>query len=270
MSAPDRADLASKDFRLPGRLLETLRGEIIPRMYLAHRVGSVPPSLGLSVGRHLTAADQEEFLRRVRGSSEEAATELVRELVTNGVSVEAVLMDLLSPAARQLGEEWKADSCDFVEVTVALGRMQRVLRSLSVVASDDPVEGPVGRILLAAMREEQHILGLLMVAELFVRAGWSVTLGTPVEPLQLELAVASTHFDAFGLSMSVDTRVADARTLIERLRRRSRNPSMPVLVGGTLFLDDPALAARIGADGWTPDATQAPALAARLAGLVAT
>jgi methanogenic corrinoid protein MtbC1 len=267
MSTPDRVDLAATDPRTLSRVLEAVRSEIIPRMYLAHRVGPVPPSLGLAVGRRLTDADQAEFLRRVRGASEGSAAEQVRELVANGVPVEAVMLDLLTPAARHLGEEWEHDTCDFVEVTVALGRMQRVMRSLGVVASDEGSGAPVGRALLTTMRAEQHSLGLLMVAEFFLRTGWDVTLGHPVEPIDLEDAVARGAFDIVGISVSVDARLTDARQLIERLRRRSRNPALAVMVGGPLFLADPSLAARLGADGWAPDAASAPALAVRLAGL---
>jgi methanogenic corrinoid protein MtbC1 len=247
--------------------METVGSELIPRMYLSHRAGPIPPSLGMSVGRRLTDAERAEFLRLVRGSSEGAAVEMVRELVSGGVPVEAVYLDLLTPAARALGEEWERDTCDFVEVTVALGRMQRVLRGLAAFSAEERPEGAVGAVLLSTVPGEQHTLGLLIVAEFFLRAGWSIGLGAPLEPTPLEELVAEQWYDAVGISVSCTARTAVVADLVATLRRRSRNPRLVVLVGGCLCVGRPDLAKEMGADGTTDDAAGAPTLAARLAGL---
>jgi len=267
MSTPDRTELAAPDSSMR-RLMETVQGELIPRMYLSHRAGPVPPSLGLAVGRRLSDDDRAEFLRRVRGASETSAAEQVRSLMAAGVSLEAVFLDLLAPAARTLGHEWETDACDFVEVTVSLGRMQRLLRSFSTLSSVDiPVGDSAGRVLLSSVSSEQHTLGLYMVAEFFVRAGWAVTLGAPIQPVDLAKAVAEDWYDVAGLSVSCTSRVAQVKQAIADMRRRSKNPRMPILVGGCLFTADPSLVAEVGADGSAPDAAGAPALAARLAGI---
>jgi methanogenic corrinoid protein MtbC1 len=267
MSTPDRADLAESESSMR-RLLDTVQGELIPRMYLSHRAGPVPPALGLAVGRRLSDDDRAEFLRRVRGSSETSAAEQVRILMASGVSLEAVFLDLLAPAARTLGRDWETDACDFVEVTVALGRMQRLLRSFSTLSSTDLPSGEsVGGVLLSSISTEQHTLGLYMVAEFFVRAGWAVTLGGPIQSVELERAVAEEWFDVAGLSVSCTSRVPQVKQTIAGMRRRSKNPHMPILVGGCLFSADPSLVQEVGADGSAPDASAAPALAARLTGL---
>jgi methanogenic corrinoid protein MtbC1 len=229
----------------------------------------VPPSLGLAVGRRLSEEDRAEFLRRVRGPSEGLAADQVRELMSHGVSLEAVFLDLLAPAARTLGHDWETDACDFVEVTVALGRMQRVLRNFSALSAPEiPTGDSIGRILLSSISTEQHTLGLFMVAEFFVRAGWAVVLGQPIQSsVDLGQSVADDWYDAVGLSVSCTSRVPHVKSTIATIRRRSRNPRVPVLVGGCLFSAEPGLVQEVGADGTSPDAAAAPALAARLAGL---
>jgi methanogenic corrinoid protein MtbC1 len=267
MSTPDRSELLSAETSTR-RLMQTVQGELIPRIYLSHRAGPVPPALGLAVGRHLSDEDRAEFLRRVRGASETSAAELVRRLMAAGVSLESVFLDLLAPTARTLGQEWENDACDFVEVTVSLGRMQRLLRSFSTLSSVDiPVGDSVGRVLLSSISSEQHTLGLYMVAEFFVRAGWAVTLGAPVEPIDLAQTVAEDWYDVAGLSVSCSGRVPQIKQTIADMRRRSKNPHMPILIGGCLFTADPSMVAEVGADGSAPDAAGGPALAARLAGL---
>ena len=267
MSTPDRLDQGPEPGPSKRRLMETVGAELIPRMFLAHRVGPVPPSLGVAVGRRLSDAERAEFLRLVRGASDGAAAAMVRELVAGGVAVEAVYLDLLAPAARTLGEEWERDTCDFVEVTVALGRMQRVLRSLAATTAEERPEGAVGSVLLSTMPGEHHTLGLLIVAEFFIRGGWSVSLGAPVEAVDLPDMVREQWFDVVGVSVSCTARVPQVRALIERIRARSRNPRLVVLVGGCLCVDRPDAAAEMGADGTAADAAAAPVTAARLAGL---
>lgn len=267
MSIPERADMAETS-PSTRRLMETVQGELIPRMFLAHRAGPIPPSLGLAVGRRLSDEDRAEFLRRVRGPSESHASDQVRELISNGVSLESVFLDLLAPAARTLGHDWETDACDFVEVTVALGRMQRVLRSFSALSAPEiPTGDSVGRILISSISTEQHTLGLFMVAEFFVRAGWAVVLGQPIQAVDHGQAVADDWYDAVGLSVSCTSRVPQVKATITAIRRRSKNPRLPVLVGGCLFSAEPGLVQEVGADGTAPDAAAAPGLAARLAGL---
>jgi methanogenic corrinoid protein MtbC1 len=122
-------------------------------------------------------------------------------------------------------------------------------------------------VLLSSTATEQHTLGLFMVAEFFVRAGWSVTLGHPVQATELPQVVAEDWYDAVGLSVSCSARLPLVTSAIAAMRRRSRNPRLAVLVGGCLFSADPALVREVGADGSAPDAAAAPALAARLAGI---
>ena len=47
-----------------------------------------------------------------------------------GLSAEDVLFDVLTPVARRLGEDWVQDVRDFTDVTVGVGTLQHVMRSL--------------------------------------------------------------------------------------------------------------------------------------------
>ncbi len=244
---------------------EVIQSEIIPRLMISHRVGPVPPSLGAALGRRLTESDRAEFLRRVRGEAEGAAQEFVQQLVDGGVPVEVVYLDLLAPAARALGEDWERDHCDFVEVTVALGRMQRVLRTYSrFFVQDVPNEQVVGRALLSCLPGEQHTLGLFMVGEFLLRAGWAVSVGAPVMQVDLADTVRLEWLDVVGFSVASERAVPQLAREVRSVRRHARNPNVQVIVGGPVFLVRPELAQEVGADGWAEDAAAVPALAAQL------
>jgi methanogenic corrinoid protein MtbC1 len=261
-------------YSLESRSLErTIEHELVPRLLLAHRAGPFPPAERVALERCLagpdphavTGTDVHDFLARVLGDEEEGTTSFVRALVTRGVPVEAVYLDLLAPTANALGQLWETDSCDFLQVTIALGRMQRALRELSgdfVLGA--PAADEAGRVLLSCVPGEQHTLGLYMVAEFFIRDGWGVSLGVPVTDDELLALVREQWFDVVGFSVACDSRLLRLRREIASVRRHSRNPDVRVLVGGRLFVEHPGMAGRLGADGCATSAADGPLCARRL------
>jgi methanogenic corrinoid protein MtbC1 len=266
--------------------------DIIPRLLQSHRVGPFPPGM-LSAADEMAARpaqpppsqnaahpdispapdlDAERVLELVRrltapedGTVDASVDGFLGGVLDEGFACEAIYLDLLAPAARQLGVMWEDDTCDFVQVTLALGRMQRVLRSLShlFLAGAGRTE-PVGRILLTCLPGEQHTLGLVMVAEFFVREGWWTDLGHPVAQSEMLHAVRSEWYDVVGVSMACDSSLPRLKRELQAIRRTSRNPSVRLMVGGRAFDADPGLVRRVGADATAGDARTAPAAAAAL------
>jgi len=255
-----------------GSLARTIEHELVPRLLLAHRAGPLSPSARVALAERLAvdgaivrSDDLDAFLASVLGADEDAASGLVRDLIERGVRVESVYLDLLAPTAVQLGGMWETDECDFLEVTIALGRLQRVLRELSgrFVATGSP-EAVAGTALLSSIPGEQHTLGLFMVAEFLLRDGWGVQVGTPATTDELLALVRDEWFDVVGFSAACDTRLLKLRHDIASVRRQARNPRIVVLVGGRIFVDNPELVARVGADGYAPSAADAPRCAREL------
>lgn len=234
-------------------------------------VGTGAPRAGIWAGTDarivppVEAADLARFVDAVRFGGEAAALTVANELLDRGLTAEQIFLDVLSPAAKQFDQLWCDDIVDFLDVTVALGRIQRVLRSLSRHFLDDEVVvAPAGAVLLTALPGFQHTLGLFMVAEFFVRAGWQVSMGWPVSHFDLHTAVRADWLDIIAFSVSCDDEVPRLTAEIKSVRRHSRNPRVKILVGGRIFEDAPHLAAKLGADAGTADARQAAILAAQL------
>lgn len=250
-----------------GRYQSAIESQILPKLLIAHRAGAVPPSLGAAVGRVLDEAQIVEFCRMLRGEDDAPAGEFVDALLEEGVTPEVIYLDLLAPAARLLGTYWEEDTCDFVAVTIALGRMQAALRGLSsLFLAAGPGGPPTRRVLLGCLPGEQHTLGLLIVAEFFVRAGWGVRLGEPVQVGEGPTAVRAERFDVVGFSVACDSKLSAVKRHIAEVRRASRNREIRVMVGGRVFDGRPELVRRVGADASASDAREAPAVAERLLG----
>jgi len=266
LGRPGLADMSpSAAARQRERLERMIQNEIVPRLMLAHRAGPLPPSLAATVARQLTDADVALFVSAIRGQEDDQAGVFVRSLVSDGTSIEAIYLDLLAPTARRLGSLWDADECDFIEVTVAMGRMQRLLRDLSqeFLAESGRTE-PVGNVLLTCVPGEHHTLGVIIVAEFLLRDGWRVLVGAPWTESDLLSMASSEWFDVIGFSVGCENRLSALKREIGRLRKASRNPNVRVMVGGKVFNDDPNMSERVGADAFATDAREAPHIARTL------
>lgn len=266
-TSPDRMDhLSSPSHRERlERLERTIQNELVPRLMTSHRVGPVSPSMAAAAARSLSETDVSAFVSAVRSHDDSRGVDFIHGVLAEGASVEAVFLDLLAPSARRLGEMWDNDECDFVEVTVALGRMQRMLRDLSqVFLAESGHAEPVGNILLTCVPGEQHTLGIIMVGEFLLRDGWRVLVGAPWTDSDVLAMVATDWYDVIGFSVGTESRLSVLRRDIRRLKTASRNPNVQIMVGGQLFVEDPSLAEQVGASAIAADARRAPATARSL------
>lgn len=256
--APD--DMEAARSRL-ARLARTLEADVIPRLVQSHRVGAAPRPAQAATG-HVEA---EAFLRTLTTGTDAALRAAVQQLRDRGLALESIYLDLFTPTARRLGEMWEEDSCDFSSVTLALGRLQRLLRELSPAFGTE-VEHPLcgRRVLFAQPPEEQHSFGLSMVAEFFRRDGWDVLGGVGTAATDPARRVREEWVDAVGFSVGSDAAMPWLQQAIARVRAASCNPDIAVIVGGAPFVARPEWAADVGADGTVRTGKEAPVLAERL------
>lgn len=259
---PDTAAgrIAAKD-RL-ARLARTIETDVIPRLVQAHRPGAANPQPGSAV---TAEADVDVFVETIIHATEAQTVLALDALRERGVAVESIYLDLFGPTARRLGEMWEDDSCDFSTVTVALGRLQRLLRELSPAFGTE-VEHPANgrRALFVQPRDEQHSFGLSMVAEFFRRDGWDVIGGVGGAVTSPQALVRDEWIDIIGFSVGSDGRLPWLRDSITAVRAVSRNPTLGVLVGGPPFVAHPDWATECGADGTARNGKEAPLVAERL------
>ncbi|MES2715669.1 MAG: cobalamin B12-binding domain-containing protein [Pseudomonadota bacterium] len=245
------------------RLVDTIERDIIPRLVRAHA-----PAAGEGEGVNLaTRAEVVAFTQHVMARDDAGIQQQLAALRNRGVSVESLYVHLLAPAARHLGELWEDDRCHFADVTVGMGRLQQIMRSLSTAFGTE-IDPPVGgrRALLMPAPGEQHTFGLSMVAEFFARAGWEVVGVMDPQVAGFEERVKEEWFDLVGISAGSTTRLDSMLACIAKVRRLSHNRAVAVMVGGPLFALHPELVEQLGADGVATDGQHAPALAERLLG----
>jgi methanogenic corrinoid protein MtbC1 len=242
----------------PVRVVRT----IIPKIVLALRKAPAPKTD--DAAEKAVPVSVEQFAALALGNDEGAAFAHVEALVAQGMAVETIFLELLAPTARYLGTLWEEDATDFATVTLAVGRLQRVLWRLGESFTAEGQRGGGESILLSIIPGEQHSFGLSMVAEFFRRAGWNLCTGPFSSHLELTSLVHNHWFDVVGFSISSDRRLDELRKDIHDIRRDSRNPSGGVMLGGPMVVAHPELVGKLGADMMSADATTAPQQAREL------
>jgi MerR family transcriptional regulator, light-induced transcriptional regulator len=225
---------------------------IVPRLLMSHAHKPPPIVSDAATLRRLAVTD---FIDLTIHEDPELAIDFVRKEMNSGVSFENILLNLLAPAARGLGERWEQDACSFVEVTLGVARMHRMLREFNGIPSDLWNQTGSGRnILLLPAPGEQHTFGLRLVQEFLMRDSWTV-LNRPVRDLpELADVLRNEHFDVVGLSLSGETLLDTLLSCIDVIRTSSRNRRVHIIVGGQLFSERPELINTCGADAYAADA----------------
>lgn len=234
-----------------------IESEIIPRLMVAH-APALPAPMAIDRGQAIHAAEIEAFAPLVMQIEADALLAHIETILARGIPFDTVMVDLLAPTARRLGELWEDDRCDFVDVTMGLWRLQEVVHeiALRVPAAGSEAAG-ARRALFASMPGDQHNFGTVVIDEIFRHDGWQTDRISDARTAELLACVARDWFDMIGLTISCDCHIAETASVIAALRNASRNSHVCVMVGGRVFSEDPTLAAQVGADGTARDAKAA-------------
>ncbi len=283
-------DAPDADATFQTHLNQLVEAEIVPRLMLAH---TLPPratkkskllssafeasleSRAANVRSAKSAAEpflrptseQVELLCRYATTSDLRVTDAyVQSLSEEGMSEEAILLDLVSPAARRLGDMWNSDDMDFMTVSMGMIQLEQLVHRISRRSPSliDAADDQGNRVLLVTPPEEQHTFGILLLSEFFRHAGWFVRSEPRAPQSDLRSIVKTQYFSVVGVSCSRGCLVDDLRHSIAGLRRASCNRGLVVLVGGALFTVNPSLAMHVGADGAAADASEAVVVAGEL------
>ncbi|WP_369235035.1 B12-binding domain-containing protein [Jiella sp. M17.18] len=218
-------------------LSETIVAQVIPRLYAAHCGDG---EQGAGAARRLPDfgrdSEADRFLGLVLSDSRDSQWEHLLQLRDSGMNLETILLDIMAPAIRHIGEMWADDRMSFVEVTAKSARLQQMLRALGTLRdSEASREGGERSLLLAGVPGEQHTFGLFVLAELFLKAGWSVAVEIAASLDDLRAAVSRRPFDAVGLSVGSERFLPPLAGQVAALRSASAAANTRIFLGGWAF-----------------------------------
>ena len=267
MEAPDRSAPPQPPANPANDLLKTIESEILPRLMLVHagNTGAASPTTS-ETNTSINADQVAHLVWLMTEQSVSSGQDFVDELIRQGCSLEQIYLDLFAPAARSLGESWENDTRSFTDVTLALCRLHELLRFNTITPTHQQffLGSGAPTILLATACEDQHVFGILMVAEFFRKDGWHVRCEPGASTEELARIVSVQNFDVIGLSIARSIAKDKIANVVQSMRKASKNNDTKIFLGGALISRDESIAQSVGADGACTDAALAPSAAMSL------
>ncbi|MDQ0795776.1 B12-binding domain-containing protein [Streptomyces sp. B1I3] len=202
---------------------------------------------------HRTRGLQDRLWVAVIERNEHAAAQVVFTALDDGIDAEAVLLDVIAPVQARVGSEWAANRLGVAQEHAASAIAERIIAALAHHPAVR-VTPRLGRVTVACVDQEWHVLPARLLAEVLTLRGWQVDfLGAQVPTPQLVAHLHSNGADVVALSSSLPARLPTAHAAITACQAAG----VPVLAGGAAFGPDGRYARRLGADAWAPDARSA-------------
>lgn len=256
-----RPDVSTRQFDLA----RIISNDIVPRLLRLHtEVVPDAPSIDALIGALRPSSTEIDALAHiVLGDDLEAAATYVTIMRDRGLSMEMLYVELLEPTARHLGEMWDNDECDFIDVTIGVGRLQKLLAIFNDTYTL-PQLGTRRRVIMATTPGNQHSFGASMIEKLLSAAGWDVETEYSGEVDQIVHMVKRDWFAVIGLTAGSDGQLPAMKSAVAQIRKHSQNADIGVMVGGPMFTQDPQLVVAMGADATAPNAPAAVLAAQKL------
>jgi 5-methyltetrahydrofolate--homocysteine methyltransferase len=188
----------------------------------------------------------------IEGDVQTASAEVERAIQADAPA-ETILNQGLIAAMAEVGRLYEEQTYFLPEMLAAAQAMKAGLAKLRPLLAEQALE-PRGRVALGTVQGDIHDIGKNLVGMMLEGAGFEVVdLGADVSPERF--VEVAPNVQLIGLSALLTTTMptmGDVMTALEEAGVRDR---VKVIVGGAPVT--PAFAERIGADGYSPDASSA-------------
>lgn len=155
---------------------------------------------------------------------------------------------LLERVARSLGDDWCDDSRSFWAVTMAMGRLQVLLRK-TVAAAPRPADGSeTGHALLTFPAGEDHHFGHCVLDEMFRSRGWVTRMLQQETPSDLSGHLARHRYDLVCLSWSTGALGPMAAAAISAVDAMPAVERPAIIAGGGASTGNRQWMVRLGVD----------------------
>ncbi len=190
----------------------------------------------------------------------DAGLRALSALRENGIRDEDIADHYIPAVARDMGEAWCSDNMSFAAVTIGASRLQSWLRELGPEWTGDTNSTPDAPMVILVVADHiHHTLGAMVLAGQLRRRGISVRLMLNTRPKEITQRLCNTSCDALFISASQGETLESLRKIVDSVRH-SAAAGLPVVIGGTILTDEPAILALTGANFATNDPDEALAL----------
>ena len=186
----------------------------------------------------------------------------VKAALDAGIPAGEILTDGMISAMAEVGRLFEEGEFFVPEMLIAARAMQAGLAVLKPQLLQAGVKSS-GKVAIGTVKGDLHDIGKNLVAMMLEGAGFEIKdLGTDVTPEKFVDAVRAGDVNVVALSALLTTTMPNMKNTVEALKAAGLRDKVKVIIGGAPVTD--AYAKQIGADGYSPDASRAVALAKTL------
>lgn len=228
--------------QLPEEAVVSLAREVLDR--LARNLKE-PPTIPENV-ETLTSA--------LIGPDPRTPASFIENQLNDGMAVEDLYLTYIAQAARKLGEWWETDQITFAQVTVGIGRIYAIMRTISHRLV--PIKLPEKRAaLFASVPGDNHTLGVKMAADLARKDGWEIDLQRDLDHDALIEVITEKEPLLIGLSAGGNHSLPNLAKLVLALRICA--PNALIVVSGNIGSVAADSVKLMHVDGLSPDYDEA-------------
>lgn len=174
------------------------------------------------------------------------------------------ILNTMISAMQKVGKRFEEGEYFVPEMLIAARTMQESMELLKPHLLG--VETPsAGLLVIGTVKGDMHDVGKNLVGLMLESAGFQVIdLGVDVSAEKFVQAVRQHHPQIVAVSALLTTTMPGLKTVIDALEKAGLRHEVKIMVGGAPITD--GYAQKIGADGYSPDASRAVLLAKKLVG----
>ena len=186
---------------------------------------------------------------------------LVSEALSEGKDPQAMIDGSLIPAINYVGELFEQQVYFLPQLISSAETMEQGIGILEPLLAQGRTSEPLATVVIATVEHDIHDIGKNLVALMLRNYGYRVIdLGKDVPAEVIVDAAEREQADIIGLSALMTTTMMEMKKVVALVRER--NLDVSIMIGGAVITQ--GFADEIGADGYSKDAQEAVALAARL------
>ena len=210
-------------------------------------------------------ADAKTLYDAIVAGDTKAALTAARAALDAGVDPVELVSRQMIPAMDEVGRLFACEEYFVPELLLASRAMKGALELVRPLLTASGVE-PVGRVVIGTVEGDLHDIGKNLVASMLEGAGFEIIdLGADVPPARFIQAIQEKNADIACLSALLTVTMPAMRETIEAIRQAGIRNRVKVLVGGAPVTQQ--YADKIGADGYSDNASGAVSLARKLMGI---
>lgn len=201
----------------------------------------------------------ESLHQAVLNGDAKTARSATEEALRQGEDALRLVGEAMVPAMNEAGRRFECSEFFVPELLLAARAMKAALELIRPVLVQQGAK-PFGKVVVGTVKGDLHDIGKNLVAALLEGAGFEVVdLGVNVAPEQFIEAVRTRQAKVVALSALLTTTMSSMKLTIDAFKAAGLRDQVRIFVGGAPITQ--RFADEIGADGYSPSAPGAVALA---------